>query len=89
MPGEATIDISEARRRFNSLDEQLTSDSILYVTRHNKRAFAIVNVDLIEAIMETLEIMSDPQSYQMFVKSLEDIASGRVHDQEDVERELG
>ncbi len=89
MLGETTIDISEARRQLNTLDERLLSERIIFVTRHNKKAFAIVDTEYITAIMETLEIMSDPQSYQMFQDSLNDIREGRLHDHEDVERELG
>lgn len=90
MLEEATIDISEARRQFNSLDQRLSGCSpILFVTRHSKRAFAIVNADCLSAMLETLEIMSDPKSYEMFQRSLADIREGRLHDHEDVKRELG
>lgn len=85
----ATIDISEARKQFNSLDKRLSTDPILYVTRHNKQAFVIVDVECMSAMLETLEIMSDPDSYRMFQQSLEDIRQGRVHDHEEVKRELG
>lgn len=89
MPDAATIDISEARRQFNSLDERLSTEPIIFVTRHNKKAFAIVDVECISAMLETLEIMSDPESFRMFMSSLEDIRDGRLHDHDDVEKELG
>ena len=86
---EATIDISEARRQLNSLDQRLISEPIIYVTRYNKRAFAIVGAECIAAMLETLEIMSDPESYEMFQRSLRDIKEGRLHDHDDVMEELG
>ena len=89
MPDTATIDISEARRQFNSLDERLSTEPIIFVTRHNKKAFAIVDVECISAMLETLEIMSYPESFRMFISSLEDIRDGRLHDHDDVEKELG
>ena len=89
MLGEATIDISEARRQLNSLDERLSTEPIIFVTRHNKRAFAIVDAETIAAMLETLEIMSDPRSYEMFRASLDDIREGRLHDHDDVEKERG
>lgn len=89
MPSNATIDISEARKQLNSLDERLASEQIIYVTRHNKKAFVLVDLDCMSALLETLEIMSDPESYQMFRDSLEDIRQGRLHDHEDVKREFG
>ena len=90
MPGDATIDISEARKQLNSLDKRLSEgEPIIYVTRHNKRAFVIVDLECMSAILETLEIMSDPDSYDAFRHSLEDIRNGRMYDHEDVKRELG
>ncbi len=89
MPGEATIDISEARRQLNTLGDRLSTEPVIYVTRHNKAAFAIVDADYISALVETLEIMCDPKSYAMFQESLQDLRAGRLHDHEDVKRELG
>lgn len=89
MPNEATIDISEARRQLNTLNDRLTTERVIYVTRHNKAAFAIVETEYISALIETLEIMSDPKSYRMFQDSLRDLREGRLYDHEDVKRELG
>lgn len=89
MTDGATIDISEARRQFNSLDERLSSERVIYVSRHGKMAFAVVDIDYLAALLETMEIMSDPESFRMFQQSLKDIKRGRLHDQEDVEKELG
>ncbi|MBX9691731.1 MAG: type II toxin-antitoxin system Phd/YefM family antitoxin [Cyanobacteria bacterium] len=84
----STLDISEARKQFNSLDERLESERVIYVTRHNKRAFAVVNLAYLSAIMETIEVLADPDAMKMLEQSIEDIRAGRVHDQEDVESEL-
>ena len=87
-PG-VTLDISEARRQFNSLDERLASDPIIFVTRHNKRAFAVVDTEFLCAMLETIEIVSDPQSLDLFKQSIEDIRAGRLFDHDDVEKEFG
>lgn len=71
------------------LNAQLAASPIIYVTRHSKRVFAIVDTETFEAMNETLEIMSDPKFCAMFHQSLEDIKEGRVCDQKDVERDLG
>lgn len=89
MPDVTTIDISEARRQLNCLDKRLSTERIIFVTRHNKNAFALVDMECISAMLETLEIMSDPASFQLFQDSLRDIREGRLHDHEDVEKELG
>ncbi len=83
-----TLDISEARKQFSTLDEQLREDLIIKITRHNKGAFAVVDLDYLEMLMETVEILSDPEAMEMLNKSIEDIQAGRVRDHEDVKREL-
>lgn len=89
MPDGATIDISEARRQFNSLDARLSSERIIYVTRHNKNAFAVVDTEFLGVLLETIEIMSDKESFRLFCQSVDDIKYGRVFEHEDVERDLG
>lgn len=89
MPKQATIDISEARRQLNSIDNRLSSEPIIYVTRHGKTAFAFVDAECIAAMLETLEIMSGRDSFNVFQESLRDIEEGRLHDHEDVKKELG
>jgi PHD/YefM family antitoxin component YafN of YafNO toxin-antitoxin module len=85
----ATLDISEARKQFNSIDERLKDECIIYITRHNKEAFAVVNLEYLSAVRETIEILSDPEAMQMLHQSIEDIRAGRLHDHEDVEKEFG
>ena len=84
-----TIDISEARKQLNTLDKRLSDEPIIRVTRHNKEVFVVVDTETMQAILETLEIMSDPDSYRKFQQSLVDIREGRLHDHEDIKRELG
>jgi hypothetical protein len=89
MTVDATIDISEARRQLNTLDQRLVDEPIINVRRRNKNVFVVVNHELMSAILESLEIMSDPGSYEAFQQSLRDIREGRLHDHEDIKRELG
>ena len=83
-----TLDISEARKRFNNLDRELEKRPVIYITRHNKQAFAVVNLEYLETIIETLDVMADPAALEMLQQSLADIEEGRLIDQEDVERDL-
>ena len=87
MPG-TTLDISEARKQFTKLDERLLNDRVIWVTRHSKKAFALIDTELLQTILETIEIMSDPDSLEMLSQSLDDIRAGRLHDHEDVKREM-
>ena len=84
----STLDISEARKLFSQLDSRLREERIIWITRHNKRAFAVVDSELLETVLETLEILSDPEATALLQKSIEDIRAGRLHDHDDVKREL-
>ncbi|MBX3364160.1 MAG: type II toxin-antitoxin system Phd/YefM family antitoxin [Phycisphaeraceae bacterium] len=86
--GNGTIDISDARSQFGRLDERLKNEHVIRVTRHNKPVFAVVDLEFLSTVLETIEIVSDPESYRMFMESLEDIRQGRIHDHEDVKKEL-
>ena len=87
MPA-VTLDISEARRQFTKLDERLREERLIWVTRHGKEAFAVVDVELMQAVLETLEILRDPEAFKMLEQSLEDVRAGRLYDHEDVKREI-
>lgn len=87
MPLES-LDISEARRQFSHLDKKLESRPIIEITRHNKKAFAVININYLETIMETMEVLSDPETTELLQRSIEDIQEGRLHDHEDVLREF-
>ena len=85
----ATLDISEARKQFSSIDKRLKDDRVIFVTRHNKKAFAVVDLDYLSAVLETIEILSDPEAMVMMQQSIQDIRAGRLFDHDDVEKELG
>lgn len=84
----STLDITEARRKLTKMDERLRVNPVIWVTRHDKRAFAIVDTEMMETVLETMEILADPEACEMLHKSLADIRAGRVHDHEDVKSEL-
>jgi len=88
MSNPTTLDISEARKLFSKLDKRLKEEQLIWVTRHNKKAFAVVDMELMEAVLETLEILKDPNALRMLQESLADIRAGRLYDHEDIEREM-
>ncbi len=83
-----TLDISEARKQLSSLDQRLREEHVITVTRHNKEAFAVVDYDFLQAVLETVEIMADPEAYAALQQGLRDAQAGRLHDHEAVKREL-
>jgi antitoxin YefM len=84
----STLDISEARKQFSQLDKRLREDRVIWITRHNKKAFAVVDSDLLQTVLETIEILSDPDALKMLQDSLSDIRAGRLRNHEDVKSEL-
>ena len=88
MTTAATLDISEARKQFSKLDVRLRDDPLIWITKHNKKAFAVVDMELMEAVLETLDILQDPNALAMFQASLADVKAGRMHDHADIEREF-
>lgn len=83
-----TLDISEARRKIGSLSDRVRREQVIRVTRHGKDAFAIVDIDYLSTVMETLDILADPEALKMLQDSISDIRAGRLHDHEDVKKEL-
>lgn len=83
-----TLDMSEARKQFSSLPERLKDEQVIWITRHNKRAFAVVDMELMEAVLETLEILRYPTTLRMLQESLDDIREGRLIDHKAIERDL-
>lgn len=83
-----TLDISEARRQFSTLDRRLKDDRVITITRHNREAFAVVDIDYLWAMLETMEILADPEAMQMLQAGIADVRAGRLRDHEGVKREL-
>jgi len=84
----ATLDISEARKQLHSFEKRLDSENLIYITRHGKKAFAVINLEYLQTVLETIDILSDPDALQMLQKSLDDIREGRVYDHDDVVEEF-
>lgn len=80
--------VAEARRNFTNLDETLRKEQYIFVTRHGRRAFALVDTQYFESIMSTMDILSDPEALVNFQKSLEDVREGRLFDHEDIKKEF-
>ncbi len=87
MPS-TTLDISEARKQFNKLDDLLRDEHVIKITRHGKEAFAVIDLDYLETMAETIDILGDPAASESLRKGLEDIKKGRLHDHDDVKKEL-
>ncbi len=87
----AKLSVTEARERFTSLSDQFASspDLTVQVTKHGRPVMAMLAWDTYEAIVETLEVMADPDLMAALRQSAEDLARGNVADWDAIKAELG
>ena len=87
--GTERIPIGEARAMLNQLPEKLgaTGDAIA-LTRYNKPVLAVMSWDLFESIVETLEIMGDPDMMDALRRGIQDIQQGNLVSLEEVKAQL-
>ena len=82
----------EARRKLTSLPEEFDHDpekQTVAVTRRGKPVLAVMPWELYESIIETLEVMGDPELMAALRQSIRDIEEGRTYSMEEIEREFG
>lgn len=85
-----TLPITEARSNLPTLVDNAKNKLDEYViTVKGKPAAILLSIEEYESLRETLEIMSDPETMKDIKEAEEDIKAGRVHDWEDVKKELG
>ncbi len=87
----ARLTITEARKAFLDLPEQLAKDPehALSVTRHGEPVLAVLPWELYESLVETLEILDDPDLMAVLRASLKDVEQGRLLSHEEAKRRLG
>jgi antitoxin YefM len=84
------LTITEARKVFLDLPEQLSKspDRALSVTRRGRPVLAVMPWELYESLVETLDVLSDPELMAALRASLKDLAQGRLVPHEEVTRGL-
>jgi len=85
------LTISEARRGLLHLPERLAreSDRAVGITRRGRPVLAVMPWEFYESIVETLEVLSDPDMVSMLRESLEDLKHGRLVSNEEAKARLG
>lgn len=81
-----------ARSRLTRLPEELTRKGhmdTLVVTRKGENVLAVMPWDLYDGLVETLEILSDPELLANLHAALSDAKSGRTYSHQEVGKELG
>ena len=78
---------TEARAHFAELLKEAEND-VVQITQHNKPAAAVLSWEAYESLIETLEILSDPEMMEAIRQGEIDIEKGDVIDWEDFKRTL-
>ena len=87
-----SLSITEARNKLTELPEKFFKEpdgEAIAITRRGTPVMAILSWELYESILETLEVISDPDLMDAFRKSLQEIKHDRLVPLEKVGRRLG
>ncbi len=84
------MSITEARDALTRLPGRLArSSTSLTITKRGRPVMALMPYDLFEAILETLEIMTDEDLMKELRRGLREIERGRVVSSKKLARDLG
>lgn len=87
-----TLPMVEARNRLSNLPEEFAQSpemGAVAITRRGKPVLAVMSWELYESLIETMEIMSDPELMAALRKSIRQIEEGKTIPFEHVKQELG
>lgn len=83
------LPITEARAKLTQIANDLAgSQDTVTVTNRGKPMMTLIGYEMYESIIESLEIMSDPELMAQLRQSLREARSGDVIGLDEVEREL-
>ena len=84
------MSISEARKALTTMTDEMSARSpAVAITRRGKPVLAVMNWDLYEAIVETLEVMADDEMMESLRASLREVAKGLTVPADKVAKDLG
>lgn len=86
-----TIPISEFRAALTRLPKKLREkldEGAITITQHGKPVMAIMLYEFYDAIIETLEILGDPELMASLQQGIKDVKEGRTISWEKVKKEL-
>jgi antitoxin YefM len=81
--------ITTARHELTSLPEILEKDpGAVTITRRGKPVLAVLPWEMYETLLETLEVLGDPELMEALRQSLQEIEAGQAIPWEDAKRTL-
>ncbi len=84
--------MAEARKQLPQLADALEKHpeiGAIKITRRGKPVLAVLSWDLYESVLETMEIMSDPEMMTAFRQGVKEMKEGKGIPWAQVKRELG
>ena len=84
------LSIAEARNKLTQLPEELARSpetGAVVVTRHGKPVLAVMSWELYESVIETLDILSEPDLMAALRQSIQEAEKGMVLEWEVVKKE--
>lgn len=85
-----TIPLAEARANLSRLvDEAISTHERIEMTRNGRRAAVLMSADDYDAVMETLDILSDPALMSAIRQGEAELAEGRGGPLEDLAGRFG
>ena len=85
------LTISAARKGLLGLPEKLARlpERAVTITRRGRPVLAVMPWEFYESIVETLDVLSDPEMASALRESLEDLKHGRLVSNEEAKKRLG
>lgn len=84
-----TIPMADAKARFSAvLDEVRDTHERVVITRNGRPEAVIIAVSDLEALEETLDLLSTPGALEQIRQAEADIAAGNVIDADELHRQL-
>ncbi|MDQ6893308.1 MAG: type II toxin-antitoxin system prevent-host-death family antitoxin [Acidobacteriota bacterium] len=82
--------LMEAREKLSGLNRELQArpETVVRITNRGKPALALLSAELYDSLIETLDVLTDPEAAEALRKSLSDIQAGRVHSLAEVAKRL-
>jgi antitoxin YefM len=88
--GATHVSMADARANLRELLDNVKNTHARYrITRNGEADAVLISVDDLEALEETLEILSDPDEVAAIREGLSDVEAGNVFTVAQVRRELG
>ena len=84
-----TLSLAEARAEFSKIvSEAQETHERFDITKNGERAAVLLSADEYDSLIETLEIMADPQLVAALARSRQEVESGDVFKLQDVIDEM-